>query len=93
MPRTFRDYAIERDARLSADGQALLSQIDSAHRIGELVRTARTTRGISQTELSQATRVTQADISRIERAQIVPTLPTLLRLLDAMNCSLQVVLH
>lgn len=89
--QTFNDYATRRDATLSATGIQLAAQLDAAHRIGDLLRSARRERHVTQTELAAIAGVTQADISRIERAQIIPKLPTLLRLLDAMSCELHVV--
>ena len=89
--QTFNDYAARRNATLTPAGIRLAAQLDAAHRIGGLLRSARRERQVTQTELAAIAGVTQADISRIERAQIIPTLPTLLRLLDAMNCELHVV--
>jgi ribosome-binding protein aMBF1 (putative translation factor) len=61
-------------------------------RVGEMVRSARIARGITQAELAARTRMTQSHISEIERGlgRIGPTVVTLRRLLNALGDELVV---
>ena len=49
--------------------------------------------GLTQTELSKSTGISQADISRIERGLGNPSLDTLNRLADGLNMSLHIEFH
>ena len=85
MARTFQDYAEQRGKRMSAEGRAALEAFRAAEAIGVALHKARTTAGLNQTELSELSGVTQADISRIERGKIAPTTVTLMKLVHAMG--------
>ncbi|WP_406735273.1 helix-turn-helix transcriptional regulator [Streptomyces sp. NBC_01108] len=56
------------------------------------IQARRTALGLSQTDLAQLARTTQAQVSRIERGAITPTLPVLERLARALDADLEVTL-
>ncbi|MFD4760509.1 helix-turn-helix domain-containing protein [Streptomyces sp. NPDC058439] len=60
--------------------------------IGNAIQARRTALGLSQTELAQLARTTQAQVSRVERGAIPPTLPVLERLARALDADLEVTL-
>ncbi|WP_406494534.1 helix-turn-helix domain-containing protein [Streptomyces sp. NBC_00846] len=60
--------------------------------IGNAIQARRTALGLSQSELAQLARTTQAQVSRIERGAITPTLPILERLARALGADLEVTL-
>lgn len=53
--------------------------------VGEIVKEARITSGLSQKELSQLTGIDQGDISKIERGVANPSVNTLKRIAVALN--------
>ena len=53
--------------------------------VGELIRTSRTRRGLSQRRLALRAGTDQAAVSRIERGEVSPSLETAERLLAAMG--------
>lgn len=57
-------------------------------RITEQLKRARTIRGISATELSRATGVTNGTISRIEAGKHNPTAETIEKLCEALQCDI-----
>lgn len=58
------------------------------YQVARLLIYARKIRGITQTELSKQTGITQADISKMERAEGNPSLATISRITTALKCSL-----
>lgn len=48
-------------------------------------------RGLTQQELAQLTGLTQSVIARLENKRSVPQLDTLLRVVDALECTLEIV--
>lgn len=56
---------------------------------GELVRSVRLRHGLTQRQLADRARTSQAAISRIERGTVSPTVETLARLLDLMGEELE----
>ncbi|MEU1985292.1 helix-turn-helix domain-containing protein [Nocardia sp. NPDC019395] len=52
----------------------------------------RTELGLTQSELAERARLTQAKISRIEGSDTVPTLPLLAKLADALDATLNIAL-
>lgn len=90
MGATFREYAIERRARLSPEGQRALRVFNAAHSLGSVLAEARQIQGLSQRDLEARSGIDQGDISRIERGELSPTTPTLMRLTQAMRARLVV---
>ncbi len=86
--KSFETYAKKRRNRMSPAERETLDTMNAAYAMAYAVHSARVKRGITQTELSRRSGVTQADISRIERAVIVPKLPTIVRLLEALDARL-----
>ncbi len=91
MPKTFDDYAAQRDAELTPAGATAVRVFDAAYAMGAALAGARRARHLKQAELAALAGVTQADISRIERGQMAPTTPTLLKLVSAMHGRVQLV--
>jgi transcriptional regulator with XRE-family HTH domain len=60
---------------------------------GQLVRTWRVQRGLSQAHLAQLAGTGQAAISRIESGRDQPTLTLLERIADALDCQLTITFH
>lgn len=56
---------------------------------GELIRSVRLRHGLTQRQLADRARTSQAAISRIERGTVSPTVETLARLLDLMGEKLE----
>lgn len=48
---------------------------------------------MTQQQLAKLSGVAQADISRIERGLITPTLPTLMRLVEALDARIALILN
>ena len=92
MPKTFHEYAAERDAALSADDATAVRVFDAAYAVGAALAGARRARHLTQTQLAGEAGVSQADISRIERGHLMPTTPTLLKLIEAMHGQLTLVI-
>jgi len=63
---------------------------DAFSLFGQALTRARASAGMTQLELSKATRIQQGDISRIERGQSNPSLSTLERLADGMGMKLSI---
>lgn len=63
--------------------------VDSQHLAGNLLRLARTRRGLSQRQLAEAAGVPQSTVSRIESHRQQPTLPLLARLFAAADLELR----
>lgn len=85
MGTSYREYAGDRRANLSSEGQRALEVFNNAHALGSVLAEARKLQGLSQRELESRSGVDQADISRIERGELAPTSSTLLRLTMAMR--------
>jgi transcriptional regulator with XRE-family HTH domain len=62
---------------------------DSQQLAGNLLRLARTRRGLSQRQLAEAAGVPQSTVARIETHRQQPTLPLLARLLAAADLELR----
>ena len=63
----------------------------SCGRLGQAIRTARRSRGMTQAQLSAAAGVSRPQISTIESGLANPGMATVMRLLRALDCSLTVV--
>ena len=65
-------------------------EIDLTAMLGEKLILARTSAGMTQKQLAEATGIYQADISKIERGLANPSLSTLKRLADGMGLRLEI---
>jgi XRE family transcriptional regulator, regulator of sulfur utilization len=93
MSRSYEDYARGRRRGMSADGRTALAVFTSAHTAGRSVCDARRGRNMTQQQLADISGVAQGDISRIERGLITPTLPTLMRLVEALDARIALILN
>jgi len=85
------DWASLRDRRMAEPGAAeAYGAARLAFALGAAVRALREDRGWSQTQLADASGMTQSAIARFEGGGTVPTLPVLERLADALNMELAV---
>jgi transcriptional regulator with XRE-family HTH domain len=75
------------------DGRARLSPAPIAALVAASLRTLRQTRGLSQTELARLAGVTPSAVSQAERGDRGLSLETLLRLAEALDMSLDDLLH
>ncbi len=91
MGTGFDDWAAEREAAGTPGEAELRRRFEAAIELGLRFRDARVARGLSQRELSERSRVRQADISRIERGAGNPTEATLQRLASALEKRLELV--
>ena len=91
MGTKFDEWAAERAAAETPGQAELRKRFEAAIKLGLQFRDARVARGLSQRELSERSRVRQADISRIERGAGNPTEATLQRLASALEKRLELV--
>jgi ribosome-binding protein aMBF1 (putative translation factor) len=85
------DWATMRDRRMAEPGAAeAYDAARLAFELGRAVRELRERRGWSQSQLAQASRMTQSAVARFEAGGTVPTLPVLERLAAALDVSLSV---
>jgi ribosome-binding protein aMBF1 (putative translation factor) len=85
------DWAELRQRRMSEPGAA--AAYDAARlafELGAAVRSLREEHGWNQTQLAQATGMTQSAVARFEAGGTVPTLPVLERLARALDVELAV---
>lgn len=92
MAKTFGEYVRERDNAMTPSELEVLRAFDQAAAFGSVILGARKARGLRQSDLSELSGVTQADISRIERGQVAPTTQTLLKLTTSLGVEIQFVL-
>ncbi len=92
MPKTFADYATERVATLTPEGETAVRVFDATYSVAAALSQARKARHLTQTELARLSGVSQADISRIERNLLSPTTPTYLRLVAGLGGHLALIL-
>lgn len=74
------------DESFRREYEALQPEMDIMHTLMD----ARIRAGMTQTELSKKTGISQADISRLENGTRNPSLSLLKRLADAMNTTLKI---
>ena len=67
-----------------------ITGITSCGRLGQAIRTARRSRGMTQAELGTAANVSRPQISTIESSLANPGMATVMQLLRALDCSLTV---
>jgi DNA-binding XRE family transcriptional regulator/quercetin dioxygenase-like cupin family protein len=89
-PDTVRGHRL---AYTVEDGRARLSPAPIAVLVAASLRTLRQTRGLSQTDLARLAGVTPSAVSQAERGDRGLSLETLLRLAEALNMSLDDLLH
>ncbi|MBO4208903.1 helix-turn-helix domain-containing protein [Micromonospora echinofusca] len=85
------DWSAMRDRRMAEPGA--VEAYDAARlafELGRAVRELRERRGWSQSQLAQASGMTQSAVARFEAGGTVPTLPVLERLATALDVSLHV---
>ncbi len=93
VTRSFGDLARELKEAWSPEAQrafddasaAFALEMEARRNLGNSIRDARRTRGMTQTDLATAAAVQQAEISRIERGIGNPTVATLHRLAAALG--------
>ena len=61
--------------------------------IGVQIAKAREKRGITQVDLSKMSHIDQADISKLEKGQGNPTISKISKILDALDCDLEIVVN
>ncbi|UGQ09074.1 helix-turn-helix domain-containing protein [Yinghuangia sp. ASG 101] len=76
---------------LSAEAQAGAEWMNAALDLAQAVYDLRTAKGWSQRQLAEAAGMKQGAISRIEQAGTLPTLPVVLRLADALDAKVVIV--
>lgn len=85
------DWAAMRDRRMTEPGAAeAYDAARLAFELGRAVRELRERLGWSQSQLAQASGMTQSAVARFESGGTVPTLPVLERLAAALGASLNV---
>jgi ribosome-binding protein aMBF1 (putative translation factor) len=85
------DWAALRNRRMSEPGAAqAYDAARLAFELGRAVRQLRERRGWSQSQLAQASGMTQSAVARFEVGGTVPTLPVLERLAAALDVDLSV---
>jgi ribosome-binding protein aMBF1 (putative translation factor) len=85
------DWAAMRDRRMAESGaEEAYDAARLAFELGRAVRELRERRGWSQSQLAQASGMTQSAVARFEAGGTVPTLPVLERLAAALDVSLNV---
>lgn len=85
------DWATLREQRMSEPGAAeAYDAARLAFELGRAVRELRERRGWSQSQLAQASAMTQSAVARFEAGGTVPTLPVLERLAGALDVGLSV---
>ncbi|MEV0398089.1 helix-turn-helix domain-containing protein [Polymorphospora rubra] len=85
------DWGAMRDRRMAEPGAAeAYDAARLAFELGRAVRELREHRGWSQSQLAQASGMTQSAVARFEAGGTVPTLPVLERLAAALDVSLNV---
>lgn len=85
------DWAAMRDRRMAEPGaEEAYDAARLAFELGRAVRELRERRGWSQSQLAQASGMTQSAVARFEAGGTVPTLPVLERLAAALDVSLSV---
>jgi ribosome-binding protein aMBF1 (putative translation factor) len=87
----FSDYLATSKAADTPEDAALRAAFAARITLGLQFRDARVSRGLTQTELSAKSGVSQADISRIERGAGNPTESTLQRLASVLEHRLELV--
>jgi len=91
---TWRELHAERLASMTDEQRAefdtAYDEASLAARVGELVREARESAGLSQRELARRAGTTQAVISRIEMGSVGATLTTLQRIATSLGVDLEV---
>lgn len=93
MSINYESYARARREGMSPEGSTALAVFTSAYTAGRSVCDARHQRRMTQQQLAKLSGVAQADISRIERGLITPTLPTLMRLVEALDARIALILN
>ncbi len=85
------DWAALRERRMNEPGAAeAYDATRLAFELGRAVRELRERRGWSQSQLAQASGMTQSAVARFEAGGTVPTLPVLERLASALDVGLSV---
>lgn len=85
------DWTALRDRRMTEPGAAeVYDAARLAFDLGRAVRELRERRGWSQSQLAQASGMTQSAVARFEAGGTVPTLPVLERLAAALEVGLSV---
>ncbi|MEV0731374.1 helix-turn-helix transcriptional regulator [Polymorphospora sp. NPDC050346] len=85
------DWGAMRERRMAEPGAAeAYDAARLAFELGRAVRELRERRGWSQSQLAQASGMTQSAVARFEAGGTVPTLPVLERLAAALDVSLNV---
>jgi ribosome-binding protein aMBF1 (putative translation factor) len=80
-----------RDLRLNEKGaRDGYDDAQRAHDLGAAVRKLRAARGWTQTQLAEASGMTQSAVARLEAGGTMPTLPILGRLAEALDADLVV---
>jgi XRE family transcriptional regulator, regulator of sulfur utilization len=82
-----------RRKRVSGAGRAEARVFEAAYAVAMQVVQLREARGLTQVQLAELSGVDQADISRIERGSAFPNEKTLLRIADALDADLTLVVR
>ena len=82
----FDAMSIYEDGEIVGNIKPTLNQI-----LGVQIAKARDKRGITQMDLSKLSHVDQADISKLEKGQGNPTVSKISKILDALDCDLEIV--
>ena len=67
-----------------------MARVPINYSVGNAVASARTKKGMSQKELSEASGIDQSDLSKIERGAANPSVNTLSRIAEAMDVELNI---
>lgn len=91
MARTLNDYLQRSEKANTAEVRAARAIFDQAYAIARQVIEMREKRGLTQTQLAEATGIPQSQISRIERGAVAPTSTTLAKIGEALGADLRFV--
>lgn len=82
------------DAMSIYEGGEVVGQIRPTFNqaIGVCITKAREEKGLTQTDLAKLSKIDQGDISKLEKGQGNPTIAKITKLLDALDCDIDIVL-
>ncbi len=90
---SYEQYAEKRSKKLSAAGKAAQEVFGEAYEISAMLLELRRIKKLTQIQLAKRSGIQQADISRMENGNHIPNTSTLLKLMKALDVTIELNVH
>jgi transcriptional regulator with XRE-family HTH domain len=90
---SYEQYVEKRSRNLSKSGKAAQEVFGEAYEISAMLLELRRIKKLTQVQLAKRSGIQQADISRMENGNHIPTTSTLLKLMKALDVTIELNVH